>query len=231
MVTPVISALIGLGGVILGAVATLLSPALADSRQARGEARRWRRDQLANAYEQALRYLLRAANRRSEFQGGRGGAVLNRQHQREWFDDIVEAQLWLRTVTRYCDPAQLDRIRQTAEHLDKHVSRLVSGERFDRKDFSIWKVLQSCIATVTDCARLDGGTSISVSNDVMTDMPVASAIEGRGQYANIAMDTAAVQKIIGAEDHAREFPDELLGSSICLPDDLPREEREKSPDA
>lgn len=159
------TALIGLGGVLLGVVAALLGPVLTDRRHFRSEARRWRRDQLATAYEQALRYLLRAANRRSLFQGGRGGAVLNQEHQREWFDDLVEAQVWLRTVARYCDANQVDRIRRTAERLDKYVSRLVSGERFDRKDFSIWKVLQSCITTVTECARIDEGDSTPIRTE------------------------------------------------------------------
>lgn len=154
------TAIVGLGGGIIGGLMALLGAVLADRRQARTETRRWRRDQLSSAYEQALRYLLRAANRRSEFVGGRGSAVLRREHQREWFDDLVEAQIWLRTVARYCDAAQLDRIRRAADHLDEHVSRLVSGERFDEKDFSIHGILHSCIRTVTECARVDGSSNI-----------------------------------------------------------------------
>jgi hypothetical protein len=94
-------AFIGLGGVIFGAITALLGAALADRRSTRNEARRWRRDQLAAAYEQTLRAMLRAANRRSEFEDGTGGAILLREHQREWFDDLVEAQVGLRAAMRY----------------------------------------------------------------------------------------------------------------------------------
>jgi len=83
------AALIGLAGALFGAITALVGSSLSDRRQARVERARWQRDQLSSAYEQALRYLLRAANRRSEFEGGRGGAILRQEHQREWFDDLV----------------------------------------------------------------------------------------------------------------------------------------------
>lgn len=146
-------ALIGLGGALLGAVTALIGAALADRRSVRNEENRWRRDQLAAAYEQTLRHLLRAANLRSEFTGGRGGAVLRRSHQRDWFNDLVEAQVWLRTVVRYCDSDTAGKLRGAADSLDGYVSRLVSGQRFDQKGFSIWSVLNECIKIVTDAAR------------------------------------------------------------------------------
>lgn len=150
------AALSGFAGAVLGALTTLVGAMFADRRQAKAEARRWRRDQLETAYAQTIRYLLRAANRRSEFVGGTGGAVLRLEHQREWFDDLVEAQVWMRTITRYCGNAQTATIQRAAEQLDSHVDRLISGVRYDAKNFSIWKVLQRCIATVAECARLDG---------------------------------------------------------------------------
>jgi hypothetical protein len=147
-------ALIGLGGALLGAVTALIGAALADRRSVRNEESRWRRDQLAAAYEQTLRHLLRAANLRSEFTGGRGGAVLRRSHQRDWFNDLVEAQVWIRTAVRYCDGDTARKLRGAADSLDGYVSRLVSGQRYDQKGFSIWSVLNECIKVVTDAARL-----------------------------------------------------------------------------
>jgi hypothetical protein len=151
------SAIIGLVGALLGAVTTLFGALLTEHRQARREERKWRRDQRSAAYDGALRHLLRAANLRSEFAGGQGVAILKQEHQREWFDDLVQAQFWLHAATRHCDTAQLGGLTEAAGLLDTYVARLNSGERFDGKGFSILQVLQTCISTVTDCARRDGG--------------------------------------------------------------------------
>ncbi|PJJ05560.1 hypothetical protein BX264_6027 [Streptomyces sp. 2333.5] len=102
-------AITGLVGAAFGALTTMLGAALSEKRQARRENRNWLRDQRSAAYDGALRHLLRAANLRSESNGGRGAAVLRQEHQREWFDDLVQAQFWLRTAIRHCDTAQLDR--------------------------------------------------------------------------------------------------------------------------
>jgi hypothetical protein len=149
-------AIIGLAGAMLGALATLLGTALSERRQARREDRKWRRDQRTAAYDGALRHLLRAANLRSEFVDGRGAAILKQEHQREWFDDLVEGQFWLHAATHHCDAAQLGRLTETAELLDTYVARLNSGENYEEKGFSILQVLQTCIDTVSDCARRDG---------------------------------------------------------------------------
>ena len=143
-----IAALVGLSGVIFGAIATLAGSGISDRRQTRNEERRWRRDQLANAYEQALRHLLRAANRRSEFTDS-GIAVLKKEHQREWFDDLIEAEIWLRTITQYCDPADINKFQQAAGLLDSSVERMLASESFASKGVSIWAVLQSCIMDIT----------------------------------------------------------------------------------
>jgi hypothetical protein len=150
------AAIIGLVGAMLGALTTLLGTALSERRQARREDRKWRRDQRTAAYDGALRYLLRAANLRSEFVDGSGAAILKQEHQREWFDDLVEGQFWLHAATHHCDTAQLGRLTETAELLDKHIARLNSGARYEEKGFSILDVLLTCIDTVSDCARRDG---------------------------------------------------------------------------
>lgn len=151
------SAIIGLVGALLGALTTLLGTALSERRQARREDRKWRRDQRTAAYDGALRHLLRAANLRSEFTGGSGAAVLRQEHQREWFDDLVQAQFWLHAAARHCDAAQLGRLTSAVTHLDDCIARLNSSESFEGKGFSILQALQTCIDTVTDCARQDSG--------------------------------------------------------------------------
>jgi hypothetical protein len=151
------AAIIGLVGATVGALATLLGGALTQRWQDRRDDTKWRRDKRAAAYDGALRHLLRAANLRSEFVGGIGGAVLKQEHQREWFDDLVQAQFWMHAVSQYCGPDQLSGVLETARLLDSHVDRLLSSQRFDQKGFSIWETLQRCIATVTASTRADGG--------------------------------------------------------------------------
>lgn len=156
-------AIIGLVGAALGALITLFGGVLTEGRRARRDEVTWRRDKRAEAYDGALRHLLRAANLRSEFLGGTGGAVLKTEHQREFFDDLVQAQFWLHTASRYCSGPELDALRQVTEVLDIHVVRLVSGVRFDEKDFSIWQVLQICIRAISDTGSTRGNMQDAAS--------------------------------------------------------------------
>ena len=150
------AAVIGLIGAALGALITFFGGQFNAARQARRDEVTWRRDKRAEAFDGALRHMLRAANLRSEFTGGNGGAVLKTEHQREFFDDLVQAQFWLHTAARYCSGHELAALRDVMEVLDTHITRLVSGVRFDQKDFSIWHVLQECIQDLSNTGRVDG---------------------------------------------------------------------------
>jgi hypothetical protein len=158
------AAIIGLAGATVGALATLLGGILTQGLQDRRDDAKWRRDKRADAYDGALRHLLRAANLRSEFVGGNGLAVIKKEHQREWFDDLVQAQFWMHTVSQYCDPGQLPEVLETARLLDSHVDRLLSSQRFDQKGFSLWETLQRCITAVTASARADGGDHTAITS-------------------------------------------------------------------
>jgi len=142
-------AIIGLAGAALGALITLFGGMLSEERRNRRDEATWRRDKRAEAYDGALRHLLRAANLRSEFLGGTGAAVLKTEHQREFFDDLVQGQFWLHTASRYSTKAELDTLHEVTGLLDAHVLRLTSGVRYDEKDFSIWGVLQACIQAIS----------------------------------------------------------------------------------
>jgi hypothetical protein len=82
-------AVIGLGGAFVGAAAALVASVLTARIQNRHEQLRWHRDRRQAAYDGALRHLLRAANRRSEFsaKAGRLVAVLGEDQIPEMFDD------------------------------------------------------------------------------------------------------------------------------------------------
>lgn len=179
-------AIIGLVGTTLGALTALLGATLTEKRQARREEARWRRDQRTAAFDGALRHLLRAANRRSEFKDGSGAAILKQEHQREWFDDLVEAQFWLHQGIRYCDASQALALEGAADLLDTHIARLTASESYDQKGFSILQVLQQCIATVTAQSRPGGPRTRPLR-------PQATVSEGVSQIAMSSSDAQTLQ--------------------------------------
>lgn len=155
-------ALIALAGTIVGVVATMLGAAVSDRRQARNEERRWRRDQLNNAYEQALRYLLRAADRRSQVDPGLGAGVLNTEHHRDWFDDLAEARTWLMVLVSCCARDQVSVLRAIVSQLDLDVVSMTSGHgslpgACDKKGCcdmrSTARTLRDAAEAVAACAR------------------------------------------------------------------------------
>lgn len=150
-------AIIGLIGALLGAAAAVVGSLVSARLQALHEKARWQRDRQQAAYDGALRYLLRAANRRSEFTvaSGRISTVLSQEHVREWFDDLVEAQFWLRSLTSCCGAGQLERIRETVDALDGAVASLVNGGPRPSALTAV-ESLQTAIQTVAECARADG---------------------------------------------------------------------------
>lgn len=134
-------AFIGLIGAAFGACTALVGSFLSDRRQARQEEVRWRRDRMGAAYEAAMRHLLRALNRR---------AVVSGDDPRVWFDDLVEAQVWLRTLSSHCGRSQRSRVLAAAGQLDSAVRSARAGE-----DERIMAVLDEAVRTVADCARVD----------------------------------------------------------------------------
>ncbi len=172
------AAIIGLVGAGLGALITLFGGMLTEQRRAHRDEATWRRDKRAEAYDGALRHMLRAANLRSEFLGGTGEAVLRTEHQREFFDDLVQAQFWLHTAARYCSGTELAALRNLTDVLDTHIARLTSGVRFDKKDFSIWKVLQACIRALSDTADIK--TSLMTAANAAADSQPIEIIDAPG---------------------------------------------------
>jgi len=174
------AAVVGLIGVFLGALMAQAGSILTDRRQTQTEAIRWRRDRKADAYDGALRHLLRAANRRSKFTA-EAGAVISQEDVGQTFDDIVEAQFWVHALAARCGAAQADRIIGVGALLDAFVSSLVSGTPLPVhvESTSAWEtivsartrpggpelgtVLPQLIATITECAREDGGAATKVT--------------------------------------------------------------------
>jgi hypothetical protein len=126
-------AIVGLIGVVFGAVVALFGAAWSDRRQARIQEIRYNREQRTAAYEGAIRYLNRAANRRSELLFGATGsrAFLKGDQVSDWFDDLVEAQCWLRLLATRCGRSQMPRIREAVDLLEAAGSNLDRGTSRD----------------------------------------------------------------------------------------------------
>jgi hypothetical protein len=149
------TAFIGLAGALFGAVTALIGAAQSDRRQRRSEEARWRRDQMGTAYETALRFLLRAANRRSEVDPQLGRGVLHREHQREWYDDLVEAHFRLLSLISRCGPSQAMRLREAFDLLDRQIQALGEGADEFVIPSAIRHSLRTTAQVVSDCAQLD----------------------------------------------------------------------------
>ncbi|GAA3481642.1 hypothetical protein GCM10018966_061730 [Streptomyces yanii] len=98
--------------------------------------------------------LLRAANRRSTITA-EAGAIMAKEHVREWFDDLVEAEYWRRTLTSCCGDAQLARLREAADALDELVAVMV-GSTPRRGGTPGLDNLHTAIRIVAELARADG---------------------------------------------------------------------------
>ncbi|MFF7115480.1 hypothetical protein ACFY91_24660 [Streptomyces albogriseolus] len=150
------AAYIGLIGALLGAITALAGSILSVRMQARHERTRWVRDRRQAAYDGAVRYLLRALNRRSKISvsGGRIVSVIAEEHVRETFDDLVEAQFWFRALTAACGDRQLERIRQAADDLDARIASL-SGVGASQMPNQLGQELSETLRILTECARED----------------------------------------------------------------------------
>jgi hypothetical protein len=155
------SAVIGLIGALLGAMVALMGSLVSARLQARQEHVRWLRDRRQAGYEAAVRYILRAANRRSHLalRGGRVTPMMSEDFVREWFDDLVEAQSSLRSLTAICGDHQVARLEDAADRLDEVVTDLNSGlklidEHAGPKEGVIQK-LRGIVSVVAQCGRED----------------------------------------------------------------------------
>jgi len=149
-------AIIGLVGALVGAIAALVGSVISGQLQARQESSRWRRDKRQAAYDGALRHLLRAANRRSGFQLDEGRLTPVLGEVGGWFDDLVDAQFWLRSLTTVCGHATAVRLRSAADTLDNAVKSMDWGGGIGRPLFD---ALTEAVTTVAECAREDLGAA------------------------------------------------------------------------
>lgn len=171
----------GLVGAAIGAMAGIVAAFITQHLQATAERKKWLRIKREEAYSNTLRFLLKTLNRRSDLAAD-GIAYLGRDVIKEWFDDIVEAQIWANYLTIYCSESQKGNIAEVAGNLNEAVSKFltlpgtetpieradVPGEATrDASSDHVWRspaglaelpaVVSSSYRTVLSCAREDIG--------------------------------------------------------------------------
>jgi hypothetical protein len=119
------SAVAGLIGAAIGASAAIAAAFVTSLLQMRQAHDIWLRDKKQEAYSNAVRYILRVLNKRSEITA-EGLTVLGMDAQKEWFDDMSEALTWVTALSIYCSPNQRDQITKTLDEMRKTISQIVS---------------------------------------------------------------------------------------------------------
>ncbi len=142
-------AIVGLIGTLVGVMITQIGALLTDHRQVRDDAIRWNRDQTTAAFDNTLRYLLRASSHRAAFRR-REEELLDEEAVRPLLNDLVEAQFWIRTLGTVCGSGQIDRITEAGQIINSCVLNAANHGRTDVRNG-----LRAVIATVTECARED----------------------------------------------------------------------------
>ena len=124
---PMDSAVAGLIGAGIGAVAGITGTFLAQILQSRREHRKWILSRKEDAYSNSLRYLLKALNRRSKITV-EGVAVLSKEDMPEWFTDLSEAQAWITSLTIYCSNDVRETIKLIASKFNGTMSMLMGSD-------------------------------------------------------------------------------------------------------
>jgi hypothetical protein len=122
------SAIAGLIGAAIGALAGVTGAFISQRMQARATRERALLSKKEEAYSSTLRYLLRAQNRRSAISAESGQPYIGEEAVIEVFDDLVEAQFWASSLTIYCSEEQRETVKKVSRDLNEAVANFVSGE-------------------------------------------------------------------------------------------------------
>jgi hypothetical protein len=121
------SAIAGLIGAAIGALAGVAGAFISQRMQARATQERALQSKKEEAYSSTLRYMLRVQNRRGGV-SAETGPYITKEGVKELFDDIVEAQYWASTLTIYCSKAQRETVKEVSHNLNETVEDFVSGK-------------------------------------------------------------------------------------------------------
>jgi hypothetical protein len=165
IIISVSSAIVGLIGAAIGALAGVGGAVISQRMQARATQQRTLESKKEEAYSSTLRYLLRVQNRRSGLSGESGMPYIAKEGIKDFFDDMVDAQFWVSTLTIYCAEDQRETVEKVSRALNETVALFVSGEsrqHIDKKNpgsLPYGQDFRSWYETILACAREDIGES------------------------------------------------------------------------
>jgi hypothetical protein len=120
-------------GALIGGLTTTLGSLFASSRAATRERLKEERAARELAYGNAIRFLLRVQNRRSEVGPG-GTPFLSKEAQPEWFLDLIEAQYWMTWLLTVCTDANRPHLDRLASRFGDLVNDIVAGKLLEHSN-------------------------------------------------------------------------------------------------
>lgn len=153
------SAVAGLIGAGIGAVAGIAGTLITTYLQAKQERLKWLRDKRIESYSNTIRYLTRALNKRSSIsiESGTLVTIMGQDVVKEWFDDLSEALVWLSSLSIYCSENQQQEIINAFRVVEQAVSDFISS---DSRSLNLQSVISSVLDSVIECARRDVGRAV-----------------------------------------------------------------------
>lgn len=124
------SALAGLLGTAIGALAAIVATLVASTLQTRQEHHVWLRDRKQEAYANSIKYIVRVLNKRSIITA-EGLTILGQDAQKEWFDDMSEVLTWMTSLSIYCSSSQKEKITEALDTIREMMSNIMSGKKAD----------------------------------------------------------------------------------------------------
>jgi hypothetical protein len=120
------SAIAGLIGAGIGAIAGMAGTLIAHSLQLKSEKNKWLLSKREEAYSNALRYLLKSLNQRSKITAN-GTAILAQSEMPDWFSNLSEAQSWITVLTIYSSDETRASISNISSKLNGTISMLMGS--------------------------------------------------------------------------------------------------------
>ena len=170
------SAIAGLIGAGVGAIAGMAGTFIAHSLQSKEERKKWLLSKREEAYSNALRYLLKSLTSRSKITAD-GFTILSQNEMPSWFSNLSEAQSWITSLTIYSSVETKESINSVSKKFNASMSMMMGSSgliaseqpdtspiRIDIADNGLSDIAESVAFAYTEilkCAQIDLGKHIN----------------------------------------------------------------------